>query len=82
MTTPTDLKTLIAGDYAFTMSCPECDRDVTTPITLGAVLTVNYEGGKLRPSMTGTKQVEHSCTAEQVVPLFEGNGQAPFDDTE
>jgi hypothetical protein len=65
----TELTTLTEGDYALKIACPECKRDVLAPISLGAVLTITTEGGKLRATIS-TKRIDHSCTGEQVVPLF------------
>lgn len=73
-----DLETIVPGDYAVLLHCPECDREVMAPISLGAVLTVTDEGGYLKAKLS-TKRLEHNCSGEQVIPLFEGNGAAPFD---
>lgn len=64
-----DVTTIDQGDYLLKIACPECQREVLAPIALGSVLTVNTEGGKLRATIS-TKRIEHSCSGEQVVPLF------------
>lgn len=65
----TELATLTEGDYQLKITCPECERHVLAPVALGSVLTVTAEGGKLRATIS-TKRIDHSCTGEQVVPLF------------
>ena len=70
-----DLPNITAGDYTLTADCPECNRAVVLPLALSAILTVSDEGGTIRAKL-GTKRVEHNCSGEQVIPLFEGDGQA------
>lgn len=69
------LPNIHAGNYTLTADCPECDRVVVLPVALTVVLTVSEEGGTLRVKLS-TKRVEHQCSGEQVIPLFEGNGAA------
>jgi hypothetical protein len=71
------IETIVDGDYILGVDCPECGRSTSLPITLGAELKVTSEGGKLRATMA-TKRVEHNCSGEQVIPLFEGNGESPM----
>jgi hypothetical protein len=47
---------------------------VILPVALSAVLTVSDEGGTIRAKLS-TKRLEHNCSGEQVIPLFEGDGQ-------
>lgn len=73
------LKTVAPGDYAYPMECPECGRTVHAAITLSSQLTVNDEGGKLRPTMR-TKRVEHSCSAAETPPMLDTDGNViPID---
>ena len=73
MTTTDQLPNISAGDYTLTADCPECDRTVVLPVAFSVVLTVDGEGGYLRARLS-TKRIEHNCSGEQTVPLFEGNG--------
>jgi hypothetical protein len=76
-TTPSDHIT--EGSYALSLDCPECNRAQVFPIEIKARLTLTGdEGGKLRPVISSKAQ-DHNCSGEQVIPLFEGSGQAPFD---
>lgn len=38
-------------------------------------ISMTDEGGTIRARIS-TKRIEHNCSGEQTVPLFEGNGQA------
>jgi hypothetical protein len=69
------LQNIQPGDFTLTADCPECDREVVLPVALSVTLTVTHEGGTLRARLS-TKRVEHNCSGEQTVPLFEGNGLA------
>jgi len=70
-----DLQNIRVGNYTLTADCPECERTVVLPVSLTAVLTVSDEGGTIRAKLS-TKRLEHNCSGEQVIPLFEGDGQA------
>lgn len=69
-----DLPNITAGDYTLTADCPECERTVILPVALSAVLTVSDEGGTIRAKLS-TKRLEHNCSGEQVVGLFDASGQ-------
>jgi hypothetical protein len=58
------LTVLAAGDYAYSLECPDCGRKAVTPLNLSATLTVTSEGGTLRARVTGTKAVEHQCNSD------------------
>jgi hypothetical protein len=73
------LPNITAGDYTLTADCPECERAVVLPVALSAVLTVSDEGGTIRAKLS-TKRLEHNCSGEQVIPLFEGDGRAVGDE--
>lgn len=75
--TTTDLPNISTGDFTLTADCPECHRTVVLPVAFSVVLTVDGEGGYLRARLS-TKRVEHNCSGEQVVALFEGNGESPM----
>ncbi len=60
---------LTAGDYAYSIECPDCGRKAVTPLQLSATLTVTSEGGTLRARITGTKAVEHQCNPDGATQL-------------
>ena len=73
--TATELPNITTGDFTLTADCPECNRAVVLPVALTVALTVTDEGGTIRAKLS-TKRIEHNCSGEQVIPLFEGNGAA------
>lgn len=78
MSTTTELPNISTGDFTLTADCPECDRTVVLPVSVGVVLTIDGEGGYIRARLS-TKRIEHGCKDKQE-SLFEGNGAAPFAD--
>ena len=67
---------LTEGIYAMRVECPECEQVVQFQVQLKARLTLDSDGGQLRPVLV-TKSSEHSCRIDpqQDVLPFPSSGQ-------
>ena len=76
----TSTPAIACGGYVLTMTCPNCRGSADVFVILDTRLTVEKDGGTLRPSFHSTG-VDHRCSQPSMadLPAEDEVGTRPFD---